>query len=292
MNLTHNVGVVVPTHNRKILLKILLTQIRNQIKETFVVNTYVVVDESGNDTLQMLQEFFPEVKPILGTGEWWYTKSINEGMKEAIKDNNDLILLLNDDIEIDNNYLDVLISSIPKVIPNSIIGSLSITKDKPYRVTSSGTYKINRFLGKAYNYHKFLEEVDIDRLCGIHRTYLLPGRGMLIPKNILIKLNFFDETFPQYHSDIDFCLRALENGFNIYVNWNAKLFSHYLMTSNSSSYKKQTLSNFLATFKNPYSRNHILQNIIIFHRHFITLFTPVIVFIWIVTRAKHYFKKK
>ena len=115
----------------------------------------------------------------------------------------------------------------------------------------------------------------------IYPTEVLPGRGTLIPTEVLKELNYFDGYFKQYLSDFDFCLRAKKIGHKIYISWDARVFSHIDKTSSSSSFTKFSLSNYLYSFVDPYSRNHILQRVRYLWRHRIKLLLPITLLIWL-----------
>ena len=53
---------------------------------------------------------------------------------------------------------------------------------------------------------------------------------MLIPRAILNAIGYFDEKFPQYGSDTDFCYRARETGFDIFISYKALIFSEWTQT--------------------------------------------------------------
>lgn len=242
----------------------------------------------------MLERDFPEVHIIKGTGNWWYTKSMNEGFKYAmINLNPDFFLTLNDDIEIGEDYISSIIDAYNKVEDGSIMGSLSVTIEKSHRVTNSGTVFKNRKLGLMKHYIPFLSEVSIEKLSGIYKTETLPGRGILIPAKTLTYLNFFDEKFKQYHSDGDFCLRAAKKGYNVYISWDSVIYSHIKLTSSSSSFKKQPFNDFMKSFISPYSRNYIPSKIRFIWRHQTKVLMPFVVFISLLLNFKNYlFKKK
>ena len=134
--------------------------------------------------------------------------------------------------------------------------------------------------------------VYIEKLKGIKRSVTLPGRGMLIPIETLKKLNFFDEKFVQYHSDIDFCLRANKLGYQVYISWDAVVYSHVNLTSSSSSFKKQSFRAFLNSFFDKYSRNYIPNRIRFIWRHNSKIYFPVIFGLSILLNFKNYFFKK
>lgn len=286
--------IIIPTYNRRNFLTKLLSQIKRQLLLLNVNIKVVVVNDGSSDcTEEILIKNFNEVNIIKGDGNWWYTKSMNEGFKYAIENfNPDFFLTLNDDLELDEKYLDSMINSVNVIGNERIVGSLSLTAELPRRVTSSGVYKKNNIFGKSYSYHKFLEIVDLDKLKGLHKSIMLPGRGMLIPAKILIDLDYFDEKFPQYHSDIDFCLRAIKKGYKLFVNWDAKLYSYYKETSISSSYQRKSLATFLKSFSDIHSRNHLLQNMRLFWRHYNKIAFPLLIIIFSLTKVKHFLKIK
>ena len=66
---------------------------------------------------------------------------------------------------------------------------------------------------------------------------------------IIRELKYFDEkNFPQYGSDDDFCLRALEKGYPVYISWDAKVFRSMNTTSTGVAFKKASLLIFLKSF--------------------------------------------
>ena len=71
--------LIIPVFNRKDTLINCLTLLRNQ---TFTDFTTIVVDDGSSDgTSGVLKSDFPEVKIVAGDGSWWWSKSINEGIK-------------------------------------------------------------------------------------------------------------------------------------------------------------------------------------------------------------------
>ncbi|HSH67481.1 MAG TPA: glycosyltransferase family 2 protein, partial [Bacteroidia bacterium] len=92
-------GVIIPTFNRQSYLQVLLKQLLSQDKNTtFQIIPIVIVDGSNDGTYEMLDTYFPQVDVIKGTGKWWWTKSVNEGIKYAFSQHQaEYILLLNDD---------------------------------------------------------------------------------------------------------------------------------------------------------------------------------------------------
>ena len=186
-----------------------------------------------------------------------------------------------------------MLDAINKVEPNSIIGCVALTEQKPYRILFSGVKKYIRWRQKHIKYHSNFKKVPSEELIGIHPSEVLPGRGMLVPYFVLKQLNYFDDFFIQYHSDTDFCLRAGKAGYHIYISWDAKLLGYIEESAGASSYMKTPLRKFLKSYTNIYSRVYIPQKATLFYRHGPILLWPVTMLIFFMSTIKAYlFNKK
>jgi GT2 family glycosyltransferase len=287
--------IILPTHNRKNLLKELLTQLEDQIAKTkeAIFSILIVVDGSNDGTIEMLKEEFPEVHVVIGDGSWWYTKSMNEGFKHAKKWNPDYILTLNDDVKIQNDYLIKLVEALKKSPINSIIGSITYTVSLPHQLVFSGVKKIIRWRDKLVKYHPTFANIQLGTLTGIHKTIVLPGRGMLIPYPVLEGLNYFDEKFAQYHSDFDFCLRAKYQGYNALISWDAIIFSYVDKTAKSTSFFRTPFFEFVKGFFDKHSRIYLPDSARYIYRHGIKILFPITFVIFMLATFKaHFINKK
>lgn len=285
-------GIVVPTYNRKQLLADLLTQVKEQSDrlKSLKVIPIVVVDGSTDGTIEML-EMLEDVEVVKGDGAWWYTKSMNEGFERAYEVGADLVLTLNDDIRLDENYL----SQIELLVEQEnveIIGSISLTMDERPKIFFSGIKDYIRWRLKEVKYIPKLKEVIPEELTGLYPSFLLPGRGILVAVEVLKALKGFDKHFPQYRSDGDFCLRAIKRGFDVKVSYDLKIYSYVGLTAQASSFKKSSFSVFLKSFFNPYSRIYLPQMARYVYRHGIKILWPLSFGIAILSHFKAYFFNK
>lgn len=274
------INIVIPTFNRRDSVKRLLESIRLQVISCNVhFETFLVVDGSTDGTLEMVKNTFPEVGIITGTGNWWFTKSLNEGIKASVVKNTDYILTLNDDLVIEKNYIQSLVEASKKLPEGSIIGSVSLTEGKPHRFFFSGVKTTNFNTYSARQYYSFMEEVNENKLTGIFPSTWVPTRGMFIPVSVLKKINQFDEkNFPQYGSDTDFCYRAAKTGSKIYVSYDSVVYSDWKKTGQGSPFIKQSLNSFLKNvFYNKYSSRYLGNNVRIIWRHFNKFMFPFLV---------------
>lgn len=287
-------AVIIPTHNRKKELKNLLDQIDNQkVKGNYSITTVVVVDGSTDGTLEMLEIYYPNIQIVHGDGNWWYTKSMNEGFKYAVENiNPNYILTLNDDIELAEDYFDEMQKTIRKNDDKTIVGSLGVTKTKPYKIVTSGNSYKYKMLGLYKHHLPFLSEVKPNELTGMYPSITLPGRGILIPVPILKELNGFDEKFLQYHSDGDFTLRATKKGYSVKINWNMKIYVYIEKTNNTASFLNKNILVLIRNYFNPVSRYYLPDKIRFIWRHSYILMFPLKFGLFIFLSILNLYRKK
>lgn len=285
---------VIPTHNRKDCLSEVLYDLSGQYFGDMVLECQIVVvaDGSTDGTLEMLQKDFPEVTVVQGPGDWWYTRSINQGFTHALQYNPDLILALNDDIRLPPDYIKNIISAYKSIALDCIIGSVAISHSKPQRITFAGVKQIIWWRYKQKNYAVNGQNPGDLPDIPVRPSVVLPGRGMLISARILKQLHFFDEQLPQYGSDDDFCLRASQLGFPVYISYKAKVFSKDELTAIGHPSRKASLPTFIASFFNKYSPRYLPKTYRMIIRHGNVFLFPLTMVIVIIGSFKAYFKNR
>jgi GT2 family glycosyltransferase len=258
--------------------------------ETLKTKIIVVVDGSNDGTLEALLEFEKKLVIVLGTGNWWYTKSINEGLKSARESNPDFYLLLNDDIHIENNFLSNLIVNNQQIQKDCLLGTISVSIENPPRITFSGVRNAPKFPYQRTHYIPFMSKVDLADMKGYVPSQELPGRGMLIPKKVIDEVGLFDEKFPQYFSDLDFSRRAKKKGFPVFVSYEAVTYSHVEKTSDSTTFKPISNKKFIKNLSNPYGRKHLGQIARYVWRHYPKPGFPFYYFRWVSILFYNHFK--
>jgi GT2 family glycosyltransferase len=269
--------IVIPTFNRKKQLSVLLTQFRQQKLKDIQFKIVVVVDGSTDGTIELLANEFSEVAVVKGSGNWWFTRSLNEGCKYAIEVlNAKLILTINDDVQIPDTYLQNIVTNYYACGENCVIGSSSYSASKPSVITFSGIRHKNLWTLKHYKYINSYTPKEPGDLKGIVPSVTLPTRGVLIPAKLLKELNYLDEKyFPQYASDHDVVYRAAKKGAKIYVSYDAYLFEHLELTSSGNPRLTKSFGQFLKNiFFNKYSSNYFFKDIRMAWRHGIKVLFP------------------
>jgi GT2 family glycosyltransferase len=231
------VSIVIPVYNRKEFTRDCLLSLRRQ---TLPADDTIIVDDgSTDDTREMLRREFPEVSVVCGDGNLFWTAAINLGIKEALKKGTEYILTLNNDTVAAPDFIEKMMAA-ACTKPNSLLGALDIDalSRKPY------------YGGEIFNWKRSRSEFLLDKISkeeqhGLHEVSLFPGRGLLIPRIVFEKIGLFEaERLPHYMADYDFTLMAKRNGFNIYCNYDAKLYTYPEEGGDHKIRKVKTLRNY------------------------------------------------
>ena len=255
-------SVIIPVHNRREITRRCLKCLQKQTYSNF--NIIVIDDGSTDGTSEMIQNDFPEVSLLHGDGNLWWTGATNLGIKHALEKGAELILTLNDDVIVKEDYIENFITA-HKEKPYALIGSINLSQEKPPRLLYAGIISLNPWTAKSIKRGKILDPY-LNEFTGLLPSHSLPGRGTLIPRIVFDTIGLFDEKhFPHYAADQDFSLRAKKAGFNVLIHTENPVFSPYEPTRVGGN--AQTLTSFLKSFFNMRSCNYLPTLIRYYFRH-------------------------
>jgi GT2 family glycosyltransferase len=218
--------VVIPVFNRWHFTKPCLESLSIQTFREFEV---IVVDHGSTDgTRDFITRDFPWVKLLLGNENMWWTAATNLGLEWCLKngDEEDMILTLNNDLIVKNDYLQLL-NEARQANKKSIIGSVSVNINNCEEVSFAGI-KWNKFTAKyASAVNLRVPYSVLKKRYKYINSSLLPGRGTLIPLKAFKELGVYDVLrFPHYAADEDFSLRCKYKGYNLIVDSECVVYSH------------------------------------------------------------------
>lgn len=210
--------IVIPVYNRKEFTRDCLISLRNQ---TYKNHKTIIVDDGSTDgTKEMLQTEFPDVIVLFGDGNLFWTRAINMGIRRALDLGAEYVLTLNNDTVATEDFLEKMMYWGQRT-PHALLGAFdfSFNTKKPYY----GGEIVNWPLAKST---LLLEHLKPEQLHGLHEVSLFPARGLLIPRKVFETVGLYAEKeLPHYMADYDFTLLAIRNGFKVYCNYDAKLYT-------------------------------------------------------------------
>lgn len=209
------IAIVCPVHNRKEVTRRFLECVENQ--QGVDLSVIVVDDGSTDGTAEMLRDDFGWVDVVRGDGTWWWTASVNAGIKRALDRGVEAILLMNDDTLPERDFVARLQQGASD--PGGLYCAVE-TEAVTGEVRWGGS-RTNWCTGKTVGLAATLPESERR---GPHIVSYLPGRSMLVPADVYQSVGLFDaDSLPHLAADYDFSLRAQRAGHELYCNWDVFL---------------------------------------------------------------------
>lgn len=215
------IGIVTVLYNSE---KVLDDFFRTLNAQTFKDFTLYVIDNASTDnglevarrlaeTVSFKTVFFPEPE------NWGVAKGNNIGIRAALSDGCEFILLSNNDVVLESGTIQSLLDGITQIKSDMVVP----------KIYYYGTNKIWSF-GGTYRYYKGMTvqygqmEEDSDRFNDTLFCDYSPTCFMLIKADVFEKVGMMDEKYFVYFDDTDFVWRAvIQNSLKLAVIPNSKL---------------------------------------------------------------------
>lgn len=183
----------------------LLESLKNQTDKDFEI---IVVDNNSDDVSKLMDYKTAETNVIYlkNNHNLGYSGGNNVGIKKALQNGADWVLLLNNDTWVESSFMTSLKASLE--VKEGIVG-LAIDEAPS---ASSGQAK-TVYAGKIEWLKPTLIHITMFNIVS-PQVYAIGG-AMLIHRNVFDKIGFLDENYFLYFEDADFCERARKSGIQI-----------------------------------------------------------------------------
>ena len=196
------------------------------------VNLIVVDNDSSDNSVELIKDKFPEIELIETGANLGFAGGVNVGAKSGQAE---YVLLLNPDTVILDGAIDKLVKFATSHPKSGVWGGVTLNNDlslnpnnararisfKTLLFSATGLSKI--FRNSCYfNYDNYgcwdrLSERDVD---------VITGCFFLTPRSLWESLEGLDETFFMYAEEADYCIRAIEKGYQPRVTPEARIIHH------------------------------------------------------------------
>lgn len=166
---------------------------------------------STRDQLKSLRERHPRLRIVPLSENRGYAGNNNLGIRLALEDGADWVLLLNDDIRIAPDAVAGLTAAGEADARVGIVGPLVYHHDRPTVIQSAG----GRLDPRWWPRHLDANEPDRGQLTAPRRVDWVTGCAIQIRRVVVERVGFLDERFFTYWEETEFCLRATRAGWAI-----------------------------------------------------------------------------
>lgn len=213
MTVSMRIAVLMTCHNRKSeTLRALSALFQQQGYPVEQLMVYLVDDGSLDGTATAVQEQYPQVKVLPGTGALFWNGGMRLAFAQAILQDYDFYLWLNDDTTLYPDAIARLLSTFNHLLQgNHPVGMISgATQDAQTKKLTSGGFRFVRpeFLMRFELIEPQAEAVPCDTIS---------GNCVLIPRSIVQAVGNLSPKFSHFLGDLDYGLRAKKFGFSIWL---------------------------------------------------------------------------
>lgn len=215
------VSIIVPIFNGKEHTLKFLESIKKLNYDNFEL---IIIDDASTDgSAEAISEHFPDTKILKGDGNFWWAKSMNHGVRYALKNRTEYILTLNNDNEVDENIISAHLNCIKKY-DKAVLGAKVLDKKYSNKVINAWG-KRNLFLPPNFNFIPYGAS-DNSEYSNEREADAIAGMGTFMPSKIFKEIGLYnDKNCPQYIACIEHSLRAKKQGYKIIFNPEAKLWN-------------------------------------------------------------------
>lgn len=244
------VYIIILNWNRSKLTGDCLKSIQKLHKSNMILKTIVVDNNSTKEQEKELRSLIEKntkfsIKLMINDKNLGFAGGNNTGIKYALKNNADYVLILNNDTELDKDLLQNLIKA-AKQNKNSAVFSPKIYFAPGFEFHKK-RYK-KRDLGKVlwaaggeidwknvYATNRGVDQVDEGQFNESIEVDFASGACMFVNTKILKKVGVFDESYFMYLEDTDLCQRIKQSGKSILYVHDAEVWHKVAQSSKIGS---------------------------------------------------------
>lgn len=229
------VFVVILHYKGKKLTQECLLSLKKSKKDGFDLEV-VVVDNDSPEPLEDIKRKFPQTVFLKASHNLGFSGGNNLGIKYALQNGADYVLLLNNDTISDKNLIFELLQAADSDSLSGILGpKIYFAPEYEYhrfRYSQQQRGRVFWYAGGVIDWqnifasHRAVDEVDKGQYDKSEQTDFVSGCAMFVKRDVFNKVELFDNRYFLYLEDLEFCIRAKNKGYKILYCPRAKVW-HY-----------------------------------------------------------------
>lgn len=173
----------------------------------------IVVDNGSTDgSVSLLRETFPGLRVLENEKNLGYTRGVNQGIGQAMREGATHILVINNDAVVRENTVSGLLEAMLANPQAGVVGPKIFYYGTDIMWFNGGHF--NHTLG--FSTHPLMDSAD-DGGDDPRQVEYITGCTMMVRADVFADVGLFDEDYDIYAEDLDFCLRAQEKGYGVWL---------------------------------------------------------------------------
>ena len=206
------ISALLTCHNRREQTLVCLESLRGNAIPGVTVDVHLVDDASNDGTAEAVAAAYPEVEISRGSGDLFWGGGMRLAFTRAVPARPDHVLWLNDDVVLDPDALERLLTTYATLCagrkPLSVV--VGSTRDPQTGATTyGGVRRTSRLRRMAF---ALVAPTDTPQACDT-----MNGNVVLIPRSVYSVVGNMDERFTHGGGDTDYGLRARSAGCQVYL---------------------------------------------------------------------------
>ncbi|NAS13119.1 glycosyltransferase family 2 protein [Poritiphilus flavus] len=207
------------------------------------VDIYVADNASTDDSVDMLQREFPDIKVIRNSTNGGFAKGYNDALQEI---DADIFCLLNSDVEVSEGWLAPVLNTFETRPDIAIIQPkiLDLLKPDYFEYAGAAGGFLDQF-GYPFCRGRIFQvlEKDEGQYNDQREIFWATGACMFIRSEVFRDLGGFDEDYFAHQEEVDLCWRAWNAGYKVFYVGTSKVY-HLGGSTLSNMNPKKTFLNF------------------------------------------------
>lgn len=203
-----SVAVIVLNWNRTDLT---LACLRSLYRLERLPDQVIVVDNGSRpDPAALITAAFPQITLLRNERNLGFAGGNNIAIRHALAHGADYVMLLNNDAEVAPDLLGLLVDFAESDAGIGIVGPMIYFYDEPERIAfAGGMVEANTGRGRSLDsWHGDLIPRPVDWMSGC---------ALLVKRTVIEQIGLLDERMFAYYEDIDWCARAREAGWQVWL---------------------------------------------------------------------------
>lgn len=194
-------------------------------------NFNIIIAHNGPESIALLDALAPisgHITKVIDMGtNIGFTKANNIGIRYALRDGAEYILLLNDDTEVTPDFLTTLID-VAELRPDAgMLGPKILFYDQPQKIWFAGArFNPETCMATATGFNQAVQCEDSVPI----ESDFITGCALLVKRNAIEKIGLLDERIFLYCEDLDWGLRLIRAGLKNLVVPDARIWHKVSIT--------------------------------------------------------------